>query len=178
MIATLPLEIRNQIISHLVVAPCPIAFDPPDKLKAHGWQKTHHEKVQEILRFIEIIPETRQLFYQHNIFHITDTDLEAFLSYLPPNSSNDMVAMLPRTHIRRLEVSIQPMLQWEARQNGGAGPLPLLLQCPALQRLEIILHDRFESVCEFDVTFGRIADTCVALGEKVGEENFEVWGSC
>ncbi|KAL8798473.1 MAG: hypothetical protein Q9182_006627 [Xanthomendoza sp. 2 TL-2023] len=133
----------------------------------------NNEKVQEILRVLAIIPETHPLFYHHSTFHISGTDLPAFLSYLP---SNSVSAVRPKPHIRHLEIRIQPMMHWEARQHAGAGALPLLLDCPELRQLEVLIEDRFEGVCEFEVTLGRIAETCVALGEKLGEADFKVQG--
>ncbi|KAL8691693.1 MAG: hypothetical protein Q9224_004115 [Gallowayella concinna] len=176
-ITSLPLEIRDQILSHLVVERFSIIFAPTNTFKIYGSSPGEDkEKIRKILRIVEIVPSSRQLFYQHNSFLVSDTDLEAFLSYLPFDCS-DGVAVTPTSHVRHLAVTIQPMMHWEARQSAGPGALPLLLNCPALKRLDILLYGRFESVCEYDQTFGRIADTCIALGEKLGEENFKVNGN-
>ncbi|KAL8683329.1 MAG: hypothetical protein Q9186_000713 [Xanthomendoza sp. 1 TL-2023] len=176
-ITSLPLEIRDQILTHLLVVPFSIHFDQPNNFKTHwSYSSDDKEKVWEILRIVEIVPRSRQLFYQHNMFTVSATDLEAFLSYRP-FLFPDGVAVVPRLYIRRLEVTIQPTIHFEARKAAGPGVLPLLLNCPALKQLEIFLWGGFKRVCEYDRTFRRIADTCIPLGEKFGEDNFKVNGN-
>ncbi|KAL8725980.1 MAG: hypothetical protein Q9166_007014 [cf. Caloplaca sp. 2 TL-2023] len=172
--SSLPFEIRNEIFSHLLTAPFRIHFDPTIGFKASS---SHNDaEMQQILDMIDLIPDGRKFFYRNNLFLVDDRQIESFLEYQPPGTVT--ATAVPKSHIRRLCYLIQSHFSLASNTDYEPGAsLSLLLDCPELKQLEIDVVGLLEDVAEFDRTFGNIADTCIYLGEKLGEGGFKIDGS-
>ncbi|KAI4285049.1 MAG: hypothetical protein L6R38_000944 [Xanthoria sp. 2 TBL-2021] len=133
----LPLEIRDEILSYLLVTDSPIDFTGGIYYKAPR-VKSVLEGTLRKFPVIDLIPSGYRFFYRYNIFHISHSQIPAFLDYRPTgiavaatteDSPPDNANATPRHHITKLIVSIE---------SDEAGPaLYALLSCPSLKTLEI-----------------------------------------
>lgn len=165
--STLPREIRDRIYTHLLVDSAPIrffdlayGFDPPS------------EDVKHALQHINLSSEARDIFYHYNTFYVCDIGLQAFLQYKPSTNLEGIKGdSAPKDHVRRLNIMIDPLLR---HQYDAVPALRILLECPNLRKVHIDLGGRIEGMRDFDSTFFRIADVCIELFDKLGEEGLKV----
>ncbi|KAI4181537.1 MAG: hypothetical protein LQ346_006751 [Caloplaca aetnensis] len=169
-LSSLPFEIQHEILLHLLIEPIPIWIRDP-----HGipWTSDKHRQ-QHLLQWIDITPNSRDLFYRHNTFYVSHDDLRAFLDFRP-SITVPMVAgttPTPRESVRHLIVSIQPHLLSPGDDVGAA--VRNLLDCPNLNKVEIKIMGFLEGVCEFDTVFKSIAGVCSELGDRLGDDGLKV----
>ncbi|KAL8941149.1 MAG: hypothetical protein Q9216_002414 [Gyalolechia sp. 2 TL-2023] len=166
---TLPIEIREEILHHLLVEPAPISIINPGNLDAAS-----EDDVLKLLRPMNFAPEACRIFYRHNVFEVTENCLESFLNYNPttPAEAMDKEHTNPKNHVRHLAVTMQPHLY--ALDHNPSPVIRNLLDCSGLEKLKIRLLALYEGLCEFDMTFIQIAGVCAELGDKLGAEGFEV----
>ncbi|KAL8707949.1 MAG: hypothetical protein Q9220_007092 [cf. Caloplaca sp. 1 TL-2023] len=169
-IASLPYEIRYQILSYLLTDSSPIRFN-----QAHGF---HIHKNKELPSYhaqvAAVIPGARQIFYHHNTFQVHDNEIEAFLSDLYCHnliSSINPRRILPRDHIQDVIILMHPHTYH--RDYNPALALRGLLSCAKLRSVELRIAALYESLHMFDKTFSEIAEVCVELTDKLGPEGFK-----
>lgn len=175
---SLPLEIRDEILSYLLVTDSPIDLTGGIYYKAPS-VKSVLEGTLRKFPVIDLIPSGYRFFYRYNIFHISPSQIPAFLDYRPTgptvaaateDSPPDNAVATPRHHITKLIVSIESYV---------AGPaLHALLACSSLKTLEIQTDCwDFDEFWEFYSLFRLIQDVCIELGKKLGAERLKVKGS-
>ncbi|KAL8759417.1 MAG: hypothetical protein Q9199_000787 [Rusavskia elegans] len=174
----LPLEIRDDILSYLLVTDSPIDFTDGIYYEAPSVNSVLEGTLRKF-PVIDLIPSGYRFFYRYNTFHISCSQIPAFLDYRPTgptvaaaseHSPPRNTIATPRHHITKLIVSIE---------SDEAGPaLHALLSCPSLMTLEIQTDSwDFDDVCEFYRLFRPIQDIGIELGEKLGAERVRVKGS-
>ncbi|KAL8837029.1 MAG: hypothetical protein Q9170_002683 [Blastenia crenularia] len=175
--STLPLEIRHEILSHLLIESSKIVFRSESGFKAANCQDT-----PQCLPYIDIEPGSRTIFYRVNIFDVSAENLVAFLHNNPsttppttiPAKSSKEYPMV-KDLVRNLIVGLGPY--HPTLEPWTFDPVPALrslMECPHLETVELHIGALFEGIQEFRTTFMHIKGVCMELGERFGEEGFRV----
>lgn len=186
----LPTEMLQEIVAYLLVSDCPII------LKGNRESK-FVQSLRDIPRkfpAVEALPSGYSLFYRYNTFRIYNTYIPAFLerrhNWTPfpatesitttspvdaaPGTATTVITS-PRDHVTSLMISHRFRL-YSANSLKLDTNLRALLSCPQLKSLKIHVVATFQNLFELADLFRSIKDTCLLLGEKVGEGNLVVKG--
>ncbi|KAL9631094.1 MAG: hypothetical protein Q9204_004396 [Flavoplaca sp. TL-2023a] len=156
----LPYEIRQKIFTNLITIPWPIIFDG-------SFRATLLYQIREVdktLAILNIFPSGPRLFYENNVFDLSEPFIPSFLTYTLPSSTPDKPTT-PQNHVTRLSTYIQPMLYGK---DGINESLRLLLSCPRLCKVDVEISAFYGDLCEFDATFRNLREALWVLGKKLG----------